>query len=161
MFLLADISPTNWIFFGVILLLLVLYPVFMFLRNKKEKEKFEEINNGLKEGDKVVTSSGVYGTIISMTTNATGGKTVTLETGDENHKGYISVDILAIYSVVKEPSAEIVETPVEVVETKKPVALESSTESSTKSISETKNKEKEPVIEKMKKIDSKKKTQKK
>lgn len=118
-FLLSDIAPTQWILLAVILVLIVLYPVFIFIRNKKDKEKFAELNSALKEGDKVLTSSGVYGTVVSMTETAQ-GKLVTLETGDEKHKGYISVDVLAIYTVVKEPAEEVmpVEAPAVVEEVK-------------------------------------------
>ena len=104
--LLADISPTQWVLLALILVLIVLYPVFVYIRNKKDKEKFQQLNEGLKVGDKVLTGSGIYGTIVSMETKEQ-SKIVTLETGDENHKGYISVDALAIYSVVNElPAVE-------------------------------------------------------
>lgn len=104
--LLSDIAPTQWVLLAIIMVLIIIYPVFIFIRNKKEREKFEEINASLKEGDKVLTSSGFYGEIVSIQTTPQ-GKLVTLKTGDEKHVGYMTVDILAIYSIVKDQQPEV------------------------------------------------------
>ncbi len=99
--ILADIQPTQWILLAIIVVLIILYPIFVYIRNKKDREKFQALNDSLKVGDKVVTGAGVYGTIISIDVKNE-GKIVTLETGDENHKGYVSVDVLAIYNVIND-----------------------------------------------------------
>lgn len=99
--LLADVSVTQWVLLGLILVLIILYPVFMVFKNKKEKEKFDELSTSLKVGEKVLTSSGVYGEIVSITEEKQ-GKLVVLKTGDEKHQGYITVDVLAIYTVFHE-----------------------------------------------------------
>jgi len=99
--LLADVSATQWVLLGLILVLIILYPVFMVFKNKKEKEKFEELSSNIKVGEKVLTSSGVYGEIVSITDDKQ-GKLVVLKTGDEEHTGYVTVDVLAIYTVFRE-----------------------------------------------------------
>ena len=100
-FLLAAVSATQWVLLGLILVLIILYPVFMVFKNKKEKEKFDELSTGLKIGEKVLTSSGVYGEIVSIKDEKQ-GKIVVLKTGDDSHVGYITVDVLAIYNVFRE-----------------------------------------------------------
>ena len=108
--ILADIQPTQWILLAIIVVLIILYPIFVYVRNKKDREKFQALNDSLKVGDKVVTGAGVYGTIVSIDVKNE-GKIVTIETGDENHKGYLSVDVLAIYNVIND--APIQETTTE------------------------------------------------
>lgn len=103
----GDVSATQWILLGLILVLIILYPVFTVFKNKKEKEKFDGLASSLKVSDKVMTSSGVYGEIVAITEQAQ-GKLITLKTGDEAHVGYVGVDIYAIYTVFKDP--EEVET---------------------------------------------------
>lgn len=108
--ILADIQPTQWILLAIIVVLIILYPIFVYIRNKKDREKFQALNDSLKVGDKVVTGAGVYGTIVSIDVKNE-GKIVTIETGDEKHKGYLSVDVLAIYNVIND--APIQETTTE------------------------------------------------
>ena len=61
----------------------------------------QEQTNSLKRGDKVLTTSGVYGTIVDLHLEEN-KKIVTIETGTEKNKGYISVDAYAIYTIFKE-----------------------------------------------------------
>lgn len=142
--LLADVSATQWVLLGLILVLIILYPVFMVFKNKKEKEKFDQLSSGLKVGEKVLTSSGVYGEIVSITDERQ-GKLVVLKTGDETHPGFITVDVLAIYTILREeqivseenevqPKAEPEkEVPAEEqVEVKKPAQAKKSTKSKSK-----------------------------
>lgn len=103
----GDISATQWILLGLILVLIILYPIFTVFKNRKEKEKFDELATALKIGEKVMTSSGLYGEIVAITPQAQ-GKLITLKTGDEDHVGYVGVDIYAIYTVFK-PEQEVVE----------------------------------------------------
>ena len=99
MMLAEGIGPAQWILFGVIILLVICYPIFIVLKNKKEQQKAQELTNSLKVGKDVLTSSGVYGTIVAIEEKEN-GKIVTLQTGTEQYKSYISVDILAIYAVL-------------------------------------------------------------
>ena len=97
--LLAEIQPAQWVLLGVIVLLILCYPIFIVFKNKKEQEKAQQLSNSLKVGKEVLTSSGVYGTIVDIQ-DKENSKIVTLETGTEGYKSYIAVDVLAIYAVL-------------------------------------------------------------
>lgn len=90
----------NWVLIGVVALLLIAMPIMMNARNKRETQKAQEQTNSLKVGDKVLTTSGVYGTIVELKFDDT-QKVVVIETGSKDHKSYMSVDAYAIYTVLK------------------------------------------------------------
>lgn len=75
----------------------------------------QEQTNSLKRGDKVLTTSGVYGTIVDLHLEED-KKIVTIETGTDKKKGYISVDAYAIYTVFKDEPQETKEETVNVPE---------------------------------------------
>lgn len=89
----------NYVLIGVVVLLLIALPIMMNRRNKKETQKVQEQTNSLKVGDKVLTTSGVYGTITELKFDDS-KKTVVLETGGKT-KSYLTVDAYAIYTVFK------------------------------------------------------------
>ena len=70
---------------------------------KKERQKFEELANSIKRGDKVMTTSGVYGTVVDLHMEED-RKIVTIETGMGKTKGYMAFDIYAIYTIFPETS---------------------------------------------------------
>lgn len=94
-------DATQIILIVFIVVLLIAYPVMMYSRNKKENQRMQEQTNSLKRGDKVLTTSGVYGTIVDLHLEED-KKIVTIETGTDKKKGYISVDAYAIYTIFKE-----------------------------------------------------------
>ena len=94
-------DATQIILIAFIALLVIAYPVMITIRNKKENQKIQEQTNSLKRGDKVLTTSGVYGTIVDLQLENE-KKIVTIETGTEKKKGYISVDAYAIYHVYRD-----------------------------------------------------------
>lgn len=105
----ASISTTQWIIIALIISLIIAYPILVFFRNKSEKERFDKLSKDIKVGDKILTSSGTYGEIIAIDERQN-GKVLTLKTGDDDHVGYLSVDILTIYSVFRDqPTEPIVE----------------------------------------------------
>lgn len=104
----------NWILPGILLVLCVVLFVLYYFRNKKYQQNAETMSNNLKKGDKVKTYSGVYGTIIEIV-QTDDGKVVTIETGNDKHKSYVSYDIRAVYAI-NEP-----EKPVETKVEEKPV----------------------------------------
>ena len=110
----------NWILPGILLVLCVVLFVLYYFRNKKYQQNAETMSNNLKKGDKVKTYSGVYGTIIEIV-QTDDGKVVTIETGNDKHKSYVSYDIRAVYAI-NEPEKPVetkaVEKPVEPVEQK-------------------------------------------
>ena len=108
-------DPTQIILIVFILLLNILYPILISVRKKKERQKMQEQTNSLKRGDKVLTTSGVYGTIVDLHLEED-KKIVTIETGTDKKKGYISVDAYAIYTVFKDEPQESKEETVNVPE---------------------------------------------
>ena len=99
-------DATQIILIIFIVLLIIIYPIMMFSKNKKETQRMQEQTNSLKRGDKVLTTSGVYGTIVDLHFQED-KKIVTIETGTDKKKGYISVDAYAIYQIFRdEPVAE-------------------------------------------------------
>lgn len=137
----AGIQPMQWVLLAIIVILIILYPIFVYIRNKKDREKFQQLNDNLKVGDKVITGSGVYGTIVSLE-KRNEGKIVTIETGDENHKGYLSIDVLAIYNVVTDEP---------IVEENNEIVTEEDKHEETVENVEAKEEITEPVIEEPKK----------
>lgn len=110
----------NWILPGILLVLCVVLFVLYYFRNKKYQQNAETMSNNLKKGDKVKTYSGVYGTIIEIV-QTDDGKVVTIETGNDKHKSYVSYDIRAVYAInepEKPVETKVEEKPVEPVEQK-------------------------------------------
>ncbi len=135
-------DATQIVLIVFIVLLIIIYPVMMFSKNKKENQRMLEQTNSLKRGDRVLTTSGVYGTIVDLHYGDE-KKIVTIETGEGNKKGYISVDAYAIYKVFnkEEPQVQSSQPVVNAEENKK-------------------NKNEKSVLEEMKKAEDDKDSQK-
>ena len=101
MSLLLGLDTTQIILICLIAVLLIAYPILMVTKNKKENQRITEQTNSLKRGDKVLTTSGVYGKIIDIKLEGT-SKQITIETGSGNYKSYMTIDAYAIYSVIKD-----------------------------------------------------------
>ncbi len=145
----------NWILPGILLVLCVVLFVLYYFRNKKYQQNAETMSNNLKKGDKVKTYSGVYGTIIEIV-QTDDGKVVTIETGNDKHKSYVSYDIRAVYAI-NEP-----EKPVETKAEEKPVEPVEQKEEKTEVVSEvveTKTEEETAPVEEKKTKKSKAKKQ--
>ncbi len=97
--LLAANDVWNYVLIGVVILLLIAMPILMNARNKRETQKIQEQTNSLKVGDKILTTSGVYGTITELRFDDS-KKQVVIETGGKT-KSYLTVDAYAIYTVFK------------------------------------------------------------
>lgn len=95
------LEPLQIVLIVLIAVLVIAYPLLMVRRNKKENQRVTEQTNSLKRGDKILTTSGVYGTIIDIKLEGT-AKQVTIETGSGAHKSYMTVDAYAIYQVIKD-----------------------------------------------------------
>jgi len=91
----------QWILIGLVVVLIVAYPFIMRGKNKKEQERLIEQTNSLKRGDKILTTSGVYGTVVEVR-EEDGAKKVVIETGSAQYKSYMSIDAYAIYTVLKD-----------------------------------------------------------
>ncbi len=121
-------NVTQIILIVFIVALIVIYPIMIFARNKKENTRMQEQTNSLKRGDKVLLTCGVYGEIVDM--HEENGKTIiTIETGKGNYKGYLAVDAYAVYTIIKdEPVIEESAQPSKSAEEVKPAEEEKKTE---------------------------------
>lgn len=118
---LLALDTTQIVLICLIAVLLIAYPIIMFTKNKKENQKIAERTNSLKKGDKILTTSGVYGKIIDIRMEGN-SKQITIETGSGNYKSYMTIDAYAIYSVISDqiPVAKDIseEKPAEIKEEK-------------------------------------------
>ena len=89
----------NYILIGIVVLMLIALPIMMNQKNKRETQKIQEQTNSLKVGDKILTTSGVYGTITELKFDEA-QKLVVIETGGKT-KSYMTIDAYAIYTVFK------------------------------------------------------------
>ena len=94
-------TTEQWILIALVLVLIIAYPILMSRRNKKENQRLIEQTNSLKRGDKILTTSGVYGTILEVR-EEDGARKVVIETGNAQYKSYMTVDAYAIYTVLKD-----------------------------------------------------------
>ena len=92
-------GATLWILLVLLAVLIIAY-IFSYFKRKKYNQETANMLNSLKPGDKVKTYSGFYGTVVSIR-ETTDGKVVTLETGDEKHKSYTTIDSNAFYCIDK------------------------------------------------------------
>lgn len=92
---------TQIILIVLIVALIIIYPIMIYVKNKKQRQQMQEQTNSLKRGDRVLTASGVYGKIVDL--HQDGEKLiVTIETGTGENKGYLAVDAYAIYSIMRD-----------------------------------------------------------
>lgn len=89
----------NYVLIAVVAVLLIAMPIMMNARNKRESQKVQEQTNSLKVGDKILTTSGVYGTITEVKFDDT-QKLVVIETGGKD-KSYLTIDAYSVYTVFK------------------------------------------------------------
>lgn len=107
-------NSSTWIILVVLLVVLVVMYIFSYIKRKKYNQEAVAMIEALKPGDKVKTYSGIYGTIVSIR-ETTDGKIVTLETGDDKHKSFVTVDTSVIYcldkkqDIVYDAKGEVVE----------------------------------------------------
>lgn len=105
MSLLLALDATQIVLICLIAVLVIAYPILITRKNKKETQRMTEQTNSLKRGDKVLTTSGVYGTILEVRQDGT-SKQVTIETGSGKYKSFMTIDAYAIYQVIKDQPIE-------------------------------------------------------
>jgi len=97
---------TQWVLIGVLAIMLIGYPILASRKTKAENQKVEERTNSLKRGDEIITTAGVYGKIIDIKQDGT-AKKIVIETGDGDHKSYMTIDAYAIYSVLNDEKVPV------------------------------------------------------
>lgn len=66
MLILQAASPDAWINFAPIVLVGVIFYLLIFMPMRKRQKKMEAMIAAIKNGDKVITSSGIYGTVAGV-----------------------------------------------------------------------------------------------
>lgn len=146
----------NYILIAVVVLMLIALPIMMNQKNKRETQKIQEQTNSLKVGDKILTTSGVYGTITEIKFDDT-QKLVVIETGGKT-KSYMTVDAYAIYTVFKSEEELIAEQQAKLEaekakEQEKKEKKEHKKEENTEVKEETEVKVEEPKTEEVKEVE--------
>ena len=121
----GDWFAQNWM---IILLIVVAVGLMVptYLKQKKEVNARNDLNNQIVKGAKIITTAGVYGVVESIE-NTTDGKVVTIKTGDEKHPCTMTIHINAIGGidnktiVVENETESKVDVTDQVVEEKKTV----------------------------------------
>lgn len=85
-------APTLSFFFPLIIIFFIFY-ILIWLPQKKEKKKLEQMRANLKKGDKVVTSAGIHGIVANVKEN-----TITVKV-DDNVK--INFSRSAVSQIIK------------------------------------------------------------
>ncbi len=62
----ASSQPSGYTFFLPIIILIVFFYFIMILPAQKRQKKVAEMLKNLKNGDKVITNGGIYGTIVGL-----------------------------------------------------------------------------------------------
>lgn len=133
----GDWFAQNW-FILLIIVLMIAMLVPSFLRQKKEINARNELQEQLKKGTRVITTAGVYGVVESVELT-TDGKVVTIVTGNTKNPTTMTIHINAIGGidnktpVVEDMDGNIVEeknTSVKATEESKATAEESGKEES-------------------------------
>ncbi len=94
------LAGTNWGFYIVLGVILVGGFVLMYFKNKKEQKQREENKQKLDSlpiGTEVLTIGLIKGTIVKNE-----GEYVVLSTGDEENKGFITLNKNGIYKILTE-----------------------------------------------------------
>ncbi len=63
-------SPSGFMAFLPLLLILVIFYFLLILPAQRRQKKTAEMLRALKNGDKVITSGGIYGTVVGLEDNA-------------------------------------------------------------------------------------------
>ena len=90
---------TSYVIVGALVVLLLVMFIMMNAKNKRESQRVQEQTNSLKVGDKIMTTSGVYGTITEINFDDA-KKTIVIETGGKT-KSFMTIDAYAVYTVFK------------------------------------------------------------
>lgn len=89
---------SQWFLIIVLVVVIGLLMLLNYSRGKKEKEYRDDLNSKIVKGAMVKTTTGIYGTVVSVR-STTDGKIVLLETGEGKNVSYMEIHINAIYGV--------------------------------------------------------------
>ena len=89
---------SSLVIWAPLILMLVLYYVMLILPQQRERKKRQELLNSLKKNDRVVTTSGMIGTVANVSQD---GKEITLKFGDATRIPFLRS---AIETVLRDPA---------------------------------------------------------
>lgn len=113
----------NIVWLVILIGIFILFFVYSHFKNKRDRERYEQMTNNLEKGDKVLTSAGIVGKIVSIENKDT-YKLVTIETGNLKNKGYVTFDSQAIYTVLEKKNQNVGQSNNDSIENKETVAEE-------------------------------------
>ncbi|RPD36673.1 preprotein translocase subunit YajC [Petrotoga sp. HWH.PT.55.6.1] len=92
----------------LLLVIIILMWVLLFLPQRRQEKKHKEMLSALKKGDKIVTSSGIIGKIISIT-----NERIRISTADKTEIDITKNAIAGVLSKTDKPEAKPEETEAE------------------------------------------------
>lgn len=97
-----------YVIIGVVVVAIVGMLIFTNISRKKQAKKNEEQRSSLVPGDIIETVGGIIGTIVSIR-NSAAGREFIIETGDDDRKTTLTVDVQALYRIIwqKNPPASV------------------------------------------------------
>lgn len=128
-------TAAQWVLIGLVIAMIIVYPILTISKNKKVQQQYVEQANSLKRGDKILTTSGIYGTVLEVR-EENGVKKVVMETGNAQYKSYMTIDAYSIYAVLNQEKVE--EPKVEEKPTEEKVEPKKEAKSTTKAKKSTK-----------------------
>ena len=90
-----------YIIIGIIGLAVIAMIIFTNVSRKKQAKRNEAMLNSLVPGDVIETGGGIIGSIVSVR-EASYGREFVIETGEEGRKTTLTVDVQALYRVIKQ-----------------------------------------------------------
>ena len=90
----------TWVFLGILGLAVIGLFAYRTFSKKKSQENSENQKNSLNPGDKIMTVGGIVGTIVEVL-SLDKGKEIIIETGSEDRKTTMTLDISAIYIITE------------------------------------------------------------
>ena len=95
-------QPTSgWILWAPLIVMIVFYYLLLIRPQQKDRAKRQELLNSLKKNDRVVTTSGMRGTVANISQD---GKEITLKFGDNTRIPFLRS---AIETVVRDDKATV------------------------------------------------------
>jgi preprotein translocase subunit YajC len=95
----AQPPQNNWVWWLPLALMVAFYYVLLIRPQQKERGKRQELLNSLKKNDRVVTTSGMVGTVANISQD---GKEITLKFGDSTRIPFLRS---AIETVLRDETA--------------------------------------------------------
>ena len=103
----------NWVFVGVLVVLVAALLIVPMFTNKKRAKQESERYNSLRPGDVIKTVGGIIGTVIEIRQVSPTEKELVIETGVGDNKTTMVFDIHALYQIVSKvpaPAAPVSDT---------------------------------------------------